>query len=61
LVSGADWLLLRVAVKVGRLLAREHRVREIVVFRKVSNQIAAKLQSDCTPASPRAPPLAVGC
>jgi hypothetical protein len=52
-------LLLRSAVHLGRLLAREHRVAALPVVRFNGNQIAAKPQSDCV-AGARAPPLAVG-
>jgi hypothetical protein len=52
--------LLRAAVKVGRLLARPGPVVPTAGVHRICNQIAAALQSDCTVAAPRAPPLAVG-
>jgi hypothetical protein len=51
-------LLLRVAVKVGRLLAREHRVHAIVVFWNDCDLLESRSQWLRT--SSRAPPLAVG-
>lgn len=53
-------LLLRVAAKVGRLLARARPVIPTAGVHRIRNRIAAALQSDCTVAAPRAPPLAVG-
>lgn len=53
-------LLLRVAAKVGRLLTGVTRPAATGGMQRIRNQIAAALQSDCTVAAPRAPPLAVG-
>jgi hypothetical protein len=53
-------LLLRVAVKVGRILARPNRPAPTDAVRYVCNRVATTLQPGCGPASPRAPPLAVG-
>jgi len=53
-------LLLRVAVKVGRILAREHRPTATAALRHLCNRVATPLQPGCGPAAPRAPPLAVG-
>jgi hypothetical protein len=52
-------LLLRAAVRLGRLLAPMRRPRPLARLHEFCNQIATPLQSDCT-ASPRAPPLTVG-
>jgi hypothetical protein len=53
-------LVLRVAVKLGGLLARGQRPARAAGVRRFCDQIAAALQSDCATAAPRAPPLAVG-
>ena len=52
-------LLLRVATKVGRLLAPENRIRELVCFRNDCDLLESRPQ--WRRAAPRAPPLAVGC
>ena len=53
-------VLLRVATKVGSILAREHRPAATVCVRYLRNRVATPLQPGCGLRSPRAPPLAVG-
>jgi hypothetical protein len=52
-------LLLRVAAKVGQMLARLHRPAAAAGVRYFCNRVATRLQPGCV-AEPRAPPLAVG-
>ncbi|HEY3543006.1 MAG TPA: hypothetical protein VGK79_10730 [Gaiellaceae bacterium] len=52
-------LLLRAAVRLGRLLARPRVAAATPRIPRLRNPIATRLQPDCS-ASPRAPPLAVG-
>ena len=52
-------LLLRGAVRIGRLLARPRIAAATPRILTLGNRIAIRLQSDCS-ASSRAPPLAVG-
>lgn len=53
-------LLLRAAVKVARILAREHRPAATARVRYFCSRVATPLQPGCGSAAPRGPPLPVG-
>jgi len=53
-------VLLRAAVKVARILTRDHRPVAAARVRYFCNRVASPLQPGCGSAAPRAPPLAVG-